>query len=207
MPEDTTTEAAQATTEATEETTATAQEQVTEKPRKDGGTILTPSEPEGGAGTPDKYDLKAPENSLLADDAIERIAAEARERGLSNELAQWLVERENAALSEYATAYEQHVLAEAAKWAEQAKTDPEIGGDSFKTNVELAKRVVDRFGSDELKGALNETGLGNHPELIRFVARIAKKMSEDTFVKPGAQESKERPIEDIFYGGTEEPKE
>lgn len=41
---------------------------------------------------------------------------------------------------------------------------------------------MDKFGSPELKQYLNETGLGNHPELVRIFANIGKAMSEDGLV-------------------------
>ena len=47
---------------------------------------------------PEKYDLKAPEGSLLAEPMLEKIAAFARERGFSQEQAQAMVEHESASL-------------------------------------------------------------------------------------------------------------
>lgn len=54
------------------------------------------------------------------------------------------------------------------EWAEQTKADKEIGGDAFDENVAIAKTAIDTFGTPELKALLQQSGLGSHPEVIRF---------------------------------------
>jgi len=61
-------------------------------------------------------------------------------------------------------------------WAEQARGDKEYGGKDFETNLRRAKSVIDRFGNQTLKQRLNESGMGNDPELLRFVVKIAKEL-------------------------------
>ena len=41
----------------------------------------------------------------------------------------------------------------------------------------MARRAVRAFGSDQLSDLLNETGLGNHPEMIRAFAKIGAELS------------------------------
>lgn len=64
-------------------------------------------------------------------------------------------------------------------WKKDAKADPEIGGDKFDTSVEVAKRAIAKFGTPALKEALEQTRMGNHPEMIRFFTRIGQKVTED----------------------------
>lgn len=159
----------------------------------------------GDAGTkaPENYDLKLPEDSLLDPSTIERISAEAREKGLSNEAAQELIDREHQAVSAYKEAQDEQVKEIQDSWVSTAEADKEIGGDAFKENVELAKRVVDRYGSDDFKKALNETGFGNHPEVLRIFTRIGKEMGEDRLVEPGSQTTGgKKNIEDVLYDKT-----
>lgn len=68
------------------------------------------------------------------------------------------------------------------EWAEQSKADPEFGGDKLQENLGLAKRAMDAYATPELKTLLNESGLGNHPEVIRFFVKAGKAISEDTVV-------------------------
>lgn len=156
---------------------------------------------------PEKYDLRLPEKSKLDAKHLEGIAAFAKERGLSQEHAAALVERENKVREEIENSFheaqvnELKVLPE--KWAEAAKADKEIGGDKFNENVEMSKRVIEKFGNDAFKEALNNTGLGNHPELIRVFSKIAKAFGEDKLVVASSQQKSEiKPLADRLYGGT-----
>ena len=155
---------------------------------------------------PDKYELKAPEGSLIDAAGVERIAALAKAQGLSATQAQALLEAQSA---EAAAAKEgQTALLETSKtqWLDATKADKEIGGEGFGKNAEIAKRVVDKYGSPELKAALNETGLGNHVELIRLLVRIAKanNMNEDSFVSGSAASGGNTSAADKLYPTTKE---
>lgn len=141
---------------------------------------------------PERYDLKLPEDSVLDAPALERIASLAKERGLSQEEAEAAVIDTNKRVAEV---YDQQTK----QWLDEVKADKEIGGEALNKNVELAKRVVDRFGSESLKKDLNRTGLGNHPELVRFLSKIGNQMSEDVLVHPGAQVGGAKSVEDLFY--------
>ena len=149
---------------------------------------------------PEKYDLKLPKGSLLDSSAIERISAHAKAKGLSNEAAQELMDREEQAIVSYHEGQMKQVEEIRTGWLKAAETDKEIGGDKFKENAELAKRVVERFGTAEFKKAMNETGFGNHPEVIRIFVRIGKMMADDQLVHPKSQTGGSRPVEEVFYG-------
>ncbi len=150
---------------------------------------------------PEKYELKLPENSPLKADAIERISTLAKEKGLSNEQAQGLLDAESGTVLSYVEAQKSQVKTITEGWVNELKSDKELGGEHFNQSVEMAKRVVDRFGTDAFKKALNETGLGNHPELVRAFARIGKSMAEDQLVIGNQQNPKaKKSIESVFYG-------
>lgn len=68
-------------------------------------------------------------------------------------------------------------------WTEAVKTDKEIGGERLTENLAVAKRAVDTFGSQALKDLLNQTGLGNHPEVVKAFYKAGKAISEDGFVR------------------------
>jgi hypothetical protein len=150
---------------------------------------------------PEKYDIKLPEGSKLDASHVEKIALFAKERGLSNEDAQAIVERDQKLLSAREEAMTQEVRKIVEGWPTQAKADPEIGGEAFDKNVELAKRVVDRIDKEgSLKKLLNESGYGNHPDVLRAFVRMGKMMTEDQLVIPGAQAGGKKSIEEVFYG-------
>lgn len=159
------------------------------------------SEDEKSAKVPEKYDFETDDDSPLSDAALDKIAQYAKEQGLSQEAAQKLVDIQEDNMKQLKEAQVEELKTAAEGWKSAAEADKEIGGDEFGKNCELAKRVVDRFGTEDFKQTLNETGLGNHPELLRFVSRIGREVSEDTLVLPGSQNTKaERTYEDLFYG-------
>lgn len=57
------------------------------------------------------------------------------------------------------------------------------GEEGWKANLTLADRALTQFGSPEFKKHLDDTGLGNHPEMVKMFVAIGKAMAEDTFVK------------------------
>lgn len=70
--------------------------------------------------------------------------------------------------------------AQGRKWVTEIETDKEFGGANLdQTKVHVAKALT-KYGSPDLIKQIDEFGLGNHPSLIRFVARVGKAMSEDT---------------------------
>ena len=167
-----------------------------------GGAAAAAAAGKTEAGAPEKYELKLPEGSTFLDaKALERTAAFAREQGLTNDEAQALLEREHEVVKTYAESQQAMATQSVQKWAEEAKADKEIGGEAFVKNAELAKRVVERYGTEAFKKALSDTGLGNHPELVRVFVRIAKSMSEDQLVLPKTAGGTKRTPEEVFYGG------
>jgi hypothetical protein len=149
---------------------------------------------------PEKYELKLPKDSLLDPKRMEKIASFAKEQGFSQAQAQALLDRESDAVSSYAASQKESLSQKATEWIKEVEGDKELGGQNYKQSLENAKRAIDRFGSETLKKQLNETGLGNHPELVRAFARIGKEIAEDKAVLKGSREQKNRSIESLLYG-------
>ena len=159
---------------------------------------------------PEKYELKLPEKSLISDERLEKIESLSKDRGFSNEEAQQVLDSHNDAVEEAIKEYEEagaENLKELAEvtWPKESEEDKEIGGEKFKENVELAKRVITKYGSEKLTKILNDTGYGNHPELLRVFVNIGKVMADDQLVLGKTQGAEsEKSIADKFYGDTTE---
>lgn len=84
------------------------------------------------------------------------------------------------------------------QWAKDAATDPEIGGVNWDTSKANAQRFVNQFGTPALKEYFNMTGAGNHPEVIRIMAKAGAVISED---KPtgGNQGGQARDAQTVLY--------
>lgn len=71
----------------------------------------------------------------------------------------------------------------------KAETDKVLGAEPAKETA-FAGKFLNKYGSKELRQALNETGMGNHPELVKAFIAAGRAISEDTMpkgptVKPG----------------------
>jgi hypothetical protein len=60
-------------------------------------------------------------------------------------------------------------------------------GANFEGNVALAQKAVAKLGGVEFQAVLDETGLGNHPDLIRAMARAGRLMQEHNIISGEVQ--------------------
>jgi hypothetical protein len=190
------------TPEKEEEETPEKKEPEKKEPEKKEEKVPEKKEPEKKEEA-SKYELKLPEGSPLAAEDLERIATFAKEHGLSDKAAQAVVDRESKLLTEHADSQKKVFESETADWEKRSKEDKEFGGDNLKSNTELAKRVIQRYGSEALVKGLEATRFGNHPELIRMLVRIGKAMTDDQLVQPGKGSAAKKEMADIFYGGSQ----
>jgi hypothetical protein len=66
------------------------------------------------------------------------------------------------------------------EWRKVSESDPEI-----KEGLPHAIRLIDRFGNQELRNMLTDTGVGNHREFILFCIRMGKLHGEAPFIQSG----------------------
>ena len=119
----------------------------------------------------------APE--VLDPDVLTAFGEVAKELDLPQEAAQKVLDKVAPVIqARQAKAIEQTKV----EWATQSKSDSEFGGENLTDNLDVAKASLDTFGTDALKSLLQESGLGNHPEVIRFMYRAGKAISEDSYV-------------------------
>jgi len=163
------------------------------------------------AAKPVKYDLKLAEKSALTKDDLERIAGQALEQGLTQEQAQKRLSDEEAIVGRVVEAREAKdkatLDAEYKRWIETGKADPEIGGDKYAESAELAKRVVDKFGTEELKKSLETSHLGDYHEFVRLLSRIGRAMDSDKLVIGDTKITEPKSIAERLYGSNTKKKE
>ncbi|MBP5404097.1 MAG: hypothetical protein J6Y17_03295 [Elusimicrobiaceae bacterium] len=124
--------------------------------------------------------ISLPENSLLSKPQLAAFKQAATELKLPAEaLVKWLSYEEERLQSwqQEKTFQRQEQLA---GWA--AQTQEEFGP-RWQEEVSKAVRAADAFGGPQLRQLLEETGLGNHPVIVRTFRAVAKCISED--VTPG----------------------
>lgn len=145
------------------------------------------------------YDLKMPDGMELDEDSYKEFSPLLKEIGVSRANAQKLTDTYIKNVSNIVAASQaQARLRAMTQWAKDAQSDPEIGGNNFQSSVQSASNVLKQFGSESLTQALNETGMGNHPEMIRLLSKIGGAISEDVAAKGRAPASSQS-VEDRMF--------
>lgn len=137
-------------------------------------------------GAPESYaDFTLPENMEINAAVMDEFKGMAKEANLPQEQAQKFVETGAKLVQEAVeNVFNEQVEAYAKKvdsWHQTRAQDPEIGGTDEKQKQALseASKVVKAIGGESLMKALDETGAGNHPEIIRAFFRIRNVVGED----------------------------
>lgn len=127
---------------------------------------------------PEEYQItvRVPEGVPVDNTALDGFRAHAHKHGLTQEQAQAMVDfytqRIDAVRGQIAPAYEQTVEQLRKEW-----------GGAYDRNVALAQRALREMeGGDELIQTLDATGLGNHPALVKFFAKLGAEMAEDGLI-------------------------
>lgn len=156
-----------------------------------------------GEVAPVEYDLKLPEKSLLREEDLAKVKEQYKDPAEAKkalEIQNEVATRTALRLKEQSDAL---VKTEQAKWPEMIKTDTELGGEKYNETVALASRAFKATASPELQKIIRDSGLGNHPEYVRQMARIGRMMAEDTVIagRSGGV-SKPKPVAEALYGAT-----
>lgn len=132
-------------------------------------------------GAPEKYEFKLPEGAQLDEALVGEFTPLAKELNLSQDQAQKLVDLYAKTQGAAQKSVADHWDNLNKEWQGKVNSDKEYGGADLDKNVAIAKKAIDAFGTPELKDALNLTGVGNHPEVVRFFYRVGKAISDDKF--------------------------
>ncbi|KKM17597.1 hypothetical protein LCGC14_1674220 [marine sediment metagenome] len=151
-----------------------------------------------GKSPKDYEDFKLPEGVELDEVALADFVPMAKEAGLTQEQAQKLVDFQAKRVQEYSDSQEKAWTDMQESWRVATKSDKEIGGPAFDQSLAQAKTFLKAYGTPELMEALDTTGMGNHPEVIRAFARAGKAMGDDKLAIGGPGDGKKL-AEDIMF--------
>jgi hypothetical protein len=135
------------------------------------------------ASAPEEYGtFELPDNFDMNDETLGEYHTFAKENGLTQEQAQrgvdMVAQMKQAEMTQW--------VDQQKSWVDDAKKDAEYGGDKFEENIAVAVKARDSFGTPEFNEMLDSSGLGNHPEMIRFLNRVGKQISEDGVIVGGS---------------------
>ncbi len=159
---------------------------------------------------PEKYELSLSEGSFLSKELLGSVITFAQDNKLTMDQAKTMLSTSEKIASDTRSNLTEDVKKqllndrekEIEGWATTTKNDPTLGGDNFNRSVELSKRTLSTFGSDSFVKMLNETGVGNHPEVVRFLSSIGSLLEDDKLVMAEQAGPSEKPVEELFYGKT-----
>jgi hypothetical protein len=139
---------------------------------------------------PEAYQFTAPEGFVIDEALSAEFSPVLKELDLTQEQADKLVAFAPRLISQSVDAAVADTLKsigfEGSKdWATTSKQDKEFGGDKLAESIGIAKQARDQFGTPELRKLLENSPLGNHPEVMRFFYRVGKAISPDGYVPAG----------------------
>ena len=149
--------------------------------------VVTPAAVVTPVGAPEAYtDFTLPEGVTLDAKVIEQFSKTAKTLGLPQDKAQLVISEIAPVLKARGEATVAQVRSD---MLAAAKADKDIGGEKFDHSVGLAKLAMETHFSKEFGNFLDVTGLGNHPEMIRGLAKIGKPLAPDGWVPGGKSTS------------------
>lgn len=186
----------------------------------DGKTETTEAKTEGEGETkvePVKYDIKPPEGFKALDDkALEAATPLLNKLGVKAEDAQGVIdefakevlpkmaERAQAVAQE---AQLEQILTIRKEWDDARVADKEVGGADAGAKLAVAAKALATFGTPELKKLLDDTGIGNHPEIVRAFYRAGQAIAEGQIHRSDGSEQVVKDDGELFYGDKYKRKE
>jgi len=148
------------------------------------------------ASAPEEYGtFELPDNFDMNEETLGEYHTFAKENNLTQEQAQrgvdMVAQMKQAEMTQW--------VEQQKSWVDDAKSDAEFGGDKFEQNIAVAVKARDSFGTSEFNEMLDTSGLGNHPEMIRFLNRVGKAISEDSVVVGGTSTTGNQTREAVLY--------
>jgi hypothetical protein len=160
------------------------------------------AQPAAPATAPEKYEFVAPEGTTLDEGVVTAFSEVSKDIGLSQEAAQKVIDKLAPTLA--ARSAEATVQVKADLLA-AAKADPEIGGDKFDSSVADAKVVIEACFKPEFKKFLDESGLGNHPEMIRGLAKASAAFKQDGHIPGGKKPTEDKSAQSFYNNSSMNP--
>ncbi len=152
-------------------------------------------------GPPEEYaDFSTPEGIELDAAVLGDFRAVARELGLSQEAAQRVVDLGSQLTAKAAEQQASQFEAWKQECVQLLAKDPELGGANLtRTQADMA-RGRDQFGSPAFVQLLDDFGLSNHPEVVRFLAKVGKEVADDNVVNAGGDNTPAQTAAQRLFG-------
>lgn len=147
-------------------------------------------------GAPEKYEaFKLPDGMTISADVEKEFTTLARGLNLPQDKAQALIDLQVKAAQK--SQEESVAQFEKMKSEWKAKTLKFLGANKDQS-LAYAAKFLDKVGDKDLRKVLDESGLGNHPALVKAFIEAGKLIGEDNFVE-GNNAPSEKSFAEILY--------
>ncbi len=134
----------------------------------------------GRPDAPDGYDLSEIVPETYSQSVIDQFKQKAHEAGMTpdgvKKMAQWYkeleIQQQEAIVKSRKEQDDRHLL--------ELKRD---FGIKFDEEVQNARKAIDAYTDKAFRQYMDDTGLGNHPALVKAFAKIGRELSEDRLVQ------------------------
>ena len=173
-------------------------ENASEAPKDENAPKEEPSKEEAPAPlTADAITL--PEGLEVPDGVMDKFVGLMNNSELSGaERAQALINLQAEVAKEASEKGSQLWATQQEQWVNEIKSDPTVGQGNLQRTLDNAGKVLDKFGTPELRDLLATTGAGNSIHVARFFNAIAKEISEGAPVQ-GQPAQAEQSLADRMY--------
>jgi hypothetical protein len=162
-------------------------------------------------------DFTVPEGTKMDEQTSVEFKGLAKELDLTQEQAQKLLDFGGEKLRAQVEAPYKLWAKTQADWQAEVKADPEIGGTKFEQSIKDAAQVFvpgesnPFVGSAEeakaLRDALNMTGAGNNPAMVKFFVKIGKLLAEPGSLTGGPVKESQKDLLAKMYPTMDEKKD
>lgn len=159
--------------------------------------------PEGLTADPDAFTNLT---SMLGEFEVKTKANHDEVQAFGQSLVDRHVEQLNKTIKQVSDVWAQNWENQKKDWFESFKSDPEIGGNRMDTTLAAARQFIRTHGGtpqqqQEFRDLMNTSGVGNHPAVIRMLAKASKVMSEGRPLPASSPVSEKKGRAATLYGG------
>lgn len=145
-------------------------------------------------------DIKFPEGMTVADaDRDSFLGILNNQEMTPSQKAQALVDLQAQVTQQASEAGSQAWADMQDQWVNEVRNDPDVGGQRFESSLTNIGKLIDEFGSDDLRAVMDITGAGNNVHVIKFLANVASRLTEGTQVSNGSPVKTEASIAETLY--------
>lgn len=149
-----------------------------------------------GTGAPEKYEpFKLPEGFASDEKATAAFSEWAKKAGLTQENAQAAVDMYASLLKEQATAMQTEFTTMRQEWYDESM---KMLGKDPKAEIAFVMKARDGFFDKDAVDILRDSGLDNHPAIVRAFVKIGRAIADDTVVD-GGKGGGEKSAAEVLY--------